>query len=180
MRFGTSIVGKQFEWDAVTGDGSTTEIITARAAAAISFEDTLRYTTGRHAQLIQTANSARAMRESLTGMSPTDDDYPVKFNELIEQRLSFEKATWAASVDILLILVNESDRAKLRPSLVAGDPRQVTELRSWLEREVLASNEEDAVVATNVDPTLPQSPPPSVSNPDSGDGSASEESSSTD
>ena len=179
-RFGTSVVGKEFEWDAVSADGTSTEIIKSRAAASISFENTLRYTTGRHAQIVQTANSARVMREALEDMSPTDDDYPVKFNALIETRLAFEQATWAAAVDIMLILVNEADRAKLRPALLAGDPRQVTGLRTWLEREVIASNEDDAAVATNVDPTLPESPPQSASNPDSGDDSGSGESSSTD
>lgn len=179
-RFGTSVVGKEFEWDAVTVDGATTEIIKSRAAASISFEDTLRYTTGRHAQIVQTANSARQMREQLEGMTPTDDDYPAQFNALCESRLAFEQATWASAVDIMLILVNEAHREALRPALLAGDPRQVTALRSWLEREVIASNEDDAAVATNVDPTLPESPPQSASNPDSGDDSASEESSSTD
>lgn len=179
-RFGTSVVGQQFEWDSVTDDGEHTEVIKARAAASISFEDTLRYTTGRHAQLVQTANSAKAMRESLNEINASMPDYPVKFNELVAQRLVFEQDTWAAAIDIMLILVNESDRERLRPALLKGDPRQVNELRNWLERTVLASNEEDAAVTTGVDPTSRPQQPPSASNQDSGGVSDSEESSSTD
>lgn len=179
-RFGTSIVGAQFEWDYISDDGAEPQVVSARAAASISFEDTLRYTTGRHAQLVQTANSAKAMRESLDGLTPTDPEYPAKFNQLIEQRLAFEQATWAAAIDIMLILVNETDRERLRPALVKGDPRKVNELRTWLERQVLTTAQEDAAVSTGVDPTSPPPPPPSVSTPDSGPDSDSEDSPSTD
>lgn len=179
-RFGTSIVGKEFEWDHVAKDGATVEVIKSRAVASVSFEDTLRYTTGRHAQMVQTMNSAKAMREALAELKPDDADYPTKFNELVAQRLAFEQATWAAAIDILLILVHEPDREKLREALLTGDPKQVNQLRSWLEQEVLGTNEADAAVATGVDPTSRPQQPPSASSPDSGDVSASEESSSTD
>jgi len=179
-RFGTSIVGKEFEWDAVSEDGSAVEVVKARAAASISFEDTLRYTTGRHAQLVQTQTSAKIMRTELEKLDVSSDDYATKFNELVDQRLAFERDTWTAAIDILLILVNETDRAPLRPALLRGDPKQINDLRDWLEHETIASNVQDAAVASQVDPTLPKQPEPSVSDPDSGPDFESKESSSTD
>ena len=59
--FGTSTIGAEFEWQGISEDGGTVETVKARAAASISFDETLRYTTGRHAQLVQTANSAKSM-----------------------------------------------------------------------------------------------------------------------
>ena len=179
-KFGTSIVGKEFEWDKVSDDGTTVGTVKARAAASIAFEDTLRYTTGRHAQLVQTARSSKEMREKLEAISSTEPDYVERFNELIAQRLEFEQAAYASSIDVLLILVNENDREALRPALIAGDPRQVNELRTWLEQEVLGMAAQDAAVASGVDPTLPTSPPESASDPDSGGESEPKESSSTD
>lgn len=177
--FGTSVVGAEFTWQGVSEDGGTVETITARAAASISFDETLRYTTGRHAQLVQTATSARHMREKLEGMTPNDDDYQEQFEKLVNERLQIEQASWRAAVDTMLLLVNESDRDKLRPFLLKGDPKQVTQLRDWLEGQVLAQAKADAAVATQVDPTLATSPENSSPSPVSGDGSGSEESTST-
>jgi len=178
--FGTSVVGAEFTWQGITDDGGTVETITCRAAASISFDETLRYTTGRHAQLVQTANSARQMREKLDGMSPTDEGYQDQFDHLVDDRIAHEQASWRAAVDTMLLLVNESDRAKLRPFLLKGDPKQVTALRSWLEQQVLATAQADAAVSTGVDPTSGPSPENSSPSPASGDDSGSEESPSTD
>ena len=180
VRFGTSVVGKQFEWEATTEDGSATGVIKARAAASLSFEDVMRYTTGRHAQLVQTAKSAAAMREALKEINAADDDYMENFNQLISDRLAFENAVWEAAIETLLILVNRTDQDELRPALIQGDPKQINELRSWLESEVLTTAQGDAATTANVDPTSRQSPQPSASSPDSGDDSDSEESPSTD
>jgi hypothetical protein len=177
--FGTSVVGAEFTWQGVSEDGTTVETIQARAAASISFDETLRYSTGRHAQLVQTANSARQMREKLEAMSPTDDDYQERFETLVNERIQIEQASWRAAIDTMLLLVNESDRDKLRPFLLKGDPKQVTELRGWLEAQVLATAKADAAVATQVDPTLETSPENSSPSPASGDVSGSEESTST-
>lgn len=178
--FGTSVVGAEFTWQGVSADGADVETIQCRAAASISFDETLRYTTGRHAQLVQTANSARQMREKLNEMTPTDDDYQERFDALVNERIRIEQASWRAAVDTMLLLVNESDREKLRLFLLKGDPKQVTELRSWLEQQVLATAQADAAVATHVDPTSGPSPENSSPNPVSGDDSGSEESPSTD
>lgn len=179
-RFGTSVVGARFEWEFPSPDGESVEVIPARAAATISFEDVLRYTTGRHAQLVQTAKSAQAMKAALAELDPSADDYMDGFNKVVQDRLAFEQSVWEAAIDILLILVNETDREKLRVPLVKGDPKKVNELRDWLEHEVLASAQDDAATAATVDPTLRPPPQPSASSPDSGDVSDSEESSSTD
>lgn len=178
-RFGTSVVGKPFEWEASTEDGSSTVLITARARASLSFEDVMRYTTGRHAQLVQTAKSATAMRDALKEIDAGADDYMAQFNRLVADRLQFENNVWLAAIDILLILVNPPDRERLRDPLIKGDPKKVNELRTWLEHEVLAVAQEDAATVANVDPTLRQSPPPSASSPDSGDDSDSAESTTT-
>jgi hypothetical protein len=178
--FGTSVVGAEFTWQGLSADGSTVETITARAAGSISFNETLRYTTGRHAQLVQTANSARQMREKLDGMSPTDPDYQERFDALVNERIEIEQASWRAAVDTMLLLVNETDREKLRPYLIKGDPKQVTELRGWLEQNVLAQAQSDAAVSTGVDPTSAPSPENSSPSPASGDVSGSEASPSTD
>lgn len=178
--FGTSVVGAEFTWQGISDDGGTVETITCRAAASISFDETLRYTTGRHAQLVQTANSARQMREKLDGMSPTDENYEEQFNKLVDERITHEQASWRAAVDTMLLLVNESDREKLRPFLLKGDPKQVTALRGWLEQQVLATAQADAAVSTGVDPTSAPSPENSSPSPASGDDSGSEASPSTD
>lgn len=178
--FGTSVVGAEFQWEGVSADGGSVERVTARAAASISFEETLRYTTGRHAQLVQTANSAKSMREDLGGLDPSSDDYQERFEQLVQQRLVHEQAAWVAAVDTMLILVQETDREKLRPLLLKGDPKQVTALRAWLEEEVLATAQAEAAVTTGVDPTSVPSPENSSPNPGSGDGSGSEAPASTD
>lgn len=178
--FGTSIVGPEFEWSGLSEDGSEVLTVKARAVASVSFEETLRYTTGRHAQLVQTANSARTMREELGDMNPTDEGYQAKFDAVVSGRLSFEQAAWVAAVDTMLILVNEADREKLRPLLIKGDPKQVTALRAWLEQEVLATAQADAAVTTNVDPTSAESSENSSPSQASGDGSEPTASTSTD
>ena len=178
--FGTSVVGAEFEWQGVSEDGASVQTVQARAAASISFNETLRYTTGRHAQLVQTANSAKSMREELGDMDPTSEDYQVKFEALIEKRLVHEQAAWRAAIDTMLLLVNEPDREKLRPLLLKGDPKQVTQLRSWLEQQVLATAQADAAVSTHVDPTSASLPENSSPSPDSGDVSGSTEPTSTD
>lgn len=179
-RFGVSVVGKQFEWTYPSDDGNSTGTLTARAAAAINFEDVLRYTTGRHAQLVQTAKSAQAMKVALKELDPSDDDYSAQFEKVVQGRLAFEADVWAAAIDILLILVNKADHDALRPLLIDGDPKQVNMLRSWLEQEVLASAVDDAQTAAQVDPTLRPPPPPSAPSPDFGVASDSEGSASTD
>lgn len=179
-RFGVSVVGKQFEWEYLAPDGASTMKLTARAAASVSFEDVLRYTTGRHAQLVQTAKSAQGMRDALKDLNPSDPDYTAQFNQVVQDRLQFENDVWAAAIDILLILVNPSDHEKLRPKLIEGDPKAVNSLRDWLEHEVLDSSVNDARTQAQVDPTLRQPPQPSASSPDSGDDSDSEASTSTD
>ena len=178
--FGTSIVGAEFEWQGLSEDGSEVETVKARARASISFEETLRYTTGRHAQLVQTTNSAKEMREQLAETNPSDPGYQEIFDKIVAERLQFEKAAWAAAVDTMLILVSERNRDELRPLLVNGDPKQVTALRSWLEEQVLHTAQADAAVTTNVDPTLAESSAKSSPSPDSGGDSESKESTSTD
>ena len=178
--FGTSVVGPEFEWQGVSEDGNDIVRVKARARASISFEETLRYTTGRHAQLVQTAGSAKTMREELAELNPTDDGYTERFNELVNHRLQFEQAAWKAAIETMLILINPADRDTLRPLLVNGDPKQVTGLRTWLEEQVLATAQADAAVTTNVDPTSAGSSEKSSPNPASGDDSESKASNSTD
>ncbi len=178
--FGTSVVGPEFEWTGLSDDGSEVLTDKARAVASVSFEDTLRYTTGRHAQLVQTANSARSMKEDLGDTNPTDPEYAEKFEKIVADRLKFEQAAWTAAVDTMLILVNEADREKLRPLLIKGDPKQVTSLRGWLEQQVLATAQADAAVTTNVDPTSADSSENSSPSQASGDDSESTASTSTD
>ena len=178
--FGTSVVGAEFEWQGVSDDGGSVLTVQARAAASISFSETLRYTTGRHAQLVQTANSAKSMREELAGMDPTSPEYQVQFEVLIQKRLEHEEASWRAAIDTMLLLVHEPDRERLRPLLLKGDPKQVTQLRAWLEQQVLATAQADAAVSTHVDPTSEPSPENSSPSQDSGDVSDSTAPTSTD
>lgn len=178
-RFGTSVVGKQFEWEHETADGASTELITARTVAAVSFKDTLRYTTGRHAQLVQAARAGKEMKEALDEVDVQDPAYAEIFERIVNERLEHEEASWAAAIDIILLLVREEDRDKLRQPLIDGDPKNVNALRSWLELEVLGTGAEDAATEARVDPTLRQPPQNSASNPDSGDDSDSKASTST-
>lgn len=177
--FGTSIVGPSFEWHYVDEDGQE-HTIKARAVSSVTFDETLRYTTGRHAQIVQTANSAKSMREDLGQIQPTDDGYMEKFNDLVQRRLDFEGAAWAAAIETMLLLVNPPDRDKLREPLLKGDPKQVTQLRGWLEQQVLATAQTDAATVAHVDPTSAGSSENSSPNPASGDDSEPKESTSTD
>lgn len=177
--FGTSIVGAEFNWASVDENGEPVQV-TARAISALSFEHTLRYTTARHAQLVHTARSAKSMRDRLGEMDPLSDAYQAEFDQLVQQRLDEEAASWATAIDTLLMLVHEPHRERLRPHLLSGDPRQVQALREWLEETVLGAAKAEAAVTTNVDPTSGPSPENSSSNPDSGDDSGSEGTTSTD
>jgi hypothetical protein len=181
-QFGVHEVGPQFAFSAPTDDGRM-ETVEARAVAQLSFDQWVEYQAYHAVQqagIIAKSKEASDRLEMLADPKTTPDEMRDAMNTYLETVRIRERAEWESRVDNVLLLVEPSYRAALRPLLIRSGSRPVFELRAWLEEKVVGVTIHQVQAVAQVDPTSPLSQSDTAPSDDSGPASDDTEPSSTD
>lgn len=162
-----------FTWYWEDTDGGEHEQV-FHAKRQLSFEELVEYDTQRVITNTEVSHDARVTVQKLVDLEAAQEE-TVDFEAVgkwLRERAEGQTGQWDVAVDNILLLVIEAERDSLRPLLIAGDPRDVSQLRADLEEVVLGRVKQEVQVAAGVDPTLPTPPSDSPPAEDSGPTSA--------